>query len=118
MTVPVGPGAGRHGGTAGHPIHPSLCRPILFAGAEPGVVIVEAAVVLALLFVVGIHVATVAVAVFYIGVVHAAVVRVTATDAQISQVYVRSLVARDYYPPHALLQAGTPAVRPAIPRAR
>lgn len=101
-----------------HAIHASLCRPVLFLGAEPGVVIVEAAVVLALLFVVGVHVATVAVAVFYVTVVHGAVVRVTASDPQISAVYVRSLFARDYYPPHAQLRAGPPPVRPSLPRVR
>jgi type IV secretory pathway TrbD component len=104
--------------TARHAIHASLCRPILFMGAEPGVVIVEAAVVLALLFVVGVHVATVAVAVFYVTVVHGAVARVTAADPQISAVYVRSLFARDYYPAHAHLRARPPAVRPSLPRVR
>src|SRR5690242_9614694 len=101
-----------------HPIHASLCRPVLFLGAEPGVVIIEAAVVLALLFVVGVHVATVAVAVFYVTVVHGAVARVTASDPQISAVYVRSLFARDYYPAHALLRTGSPRAYPSLPRVR
>jgi type IV secretory pathway TrbD component len=104
--------------TARHAIHASLCRPILFMGAEPGVVIVEAAVVLALLFVVGLHVATVGVAVFYVTVVHSAVSRMTASDPQISAVYVRSLFARDFYSAHAYLRAGPPAVRPSLPRVR
>ena len=104
--------------TARHAIHASLCRPILFMGAEPGVVIIEAAVVLALLFVVGVHVATVAVAAFYVTVVHGAVTRMTASDPQISAVYVRSLFARDFYPAHAALRDGPSPVRPSLPRVR
>lgn len=99
-----------------HPIHPSLARPILFLGAEPGVVLVEAAVVLALLFVVGVHVATVAVAFFYVTVVHSAVARLTVSDPQISVVYVRSLFARDFYPPHALQRSGTPSAPRSFPQ--
>jgi type IV secretory pathway TrbD component len=100
-----------------HAIHASLCRPVLFLGAEPGVVIVEVAVVLGLLFVVGVHVATVGVALFYVTVVHSAVVRVTASDPQISAVYLRSLLARDYYPAHTLWRAGPPRARASVPKA-
>jgi type IV secretory pathway TrbD component len=100
-----------------HAIHASLCRPVLFLGAEPGVVIVEVAVVLGLLFVVGVHVATIGVALFYVTVVHSAVVRVTATDPQISAVYLRSLLARDYYPAHAHWRAGPPRARVSVPKA-
>ena len=89
-------------------IHASLYRPILFAGVEPAVAIAEGAIVLALLVVVGVHVATIGLAAFYVGAVHAAVAACTRSDPLISAVYLRSLVARDYYPPHARLAAPPP----------
>jgi type IV secretory pathway TrbD component len=97
------------------PIHASLYRPILFAGVEPAVAIAEASIVLALLVVVGVHVATVALATLYATAVHAALAAVTRDDPLISVVYLRSVAARDYYPPHARLTAPAPRVRPAIP---
>jgi type IV secretory pathway TrbD component len=82
-------------------IHASLHRPVLFAGVEPAVAILEGAVTLSLLVVVGLHVATIALACFYVLVVHCLMVRATAYDPAIVAVYIRSLAWRDYYPPHA-----------------
>jgi type IV secretory pathway TrbD component len=97
-------------------IHPSLYRPILFAGVEPAVAICEGSIVLALVVVVGVHLATIALAAVYVGAVHAAFAACTRDDPLISRVYLRSLAARDYYPPHARVTARSPYVRPAIPR--
>jgi type IV secretory pathway TrbD component len=96
-------------------IHQSLIRPILFAGVEPPVAIIEGAIVLALLVVVGIHLATVGLAALYLTVVHTAMAAATRADPQISAVYLRSLGARDHYPPHARLSAPPSPVRPARP---
>lgn len=96
-------------------IHPSLYRPILFAGVEPAVAIAEASIVLALVIVAGLHVATIVLATVYATAVHAAAALVTRDDPCISVVYLRSLSGRDYYPPHARLAAPSPRVRPAIP---
>jgi type IV secretory pathway TrbD component len=82
-------------------IHASLHRPVLFAGVEPVVAITEGAAVLGLLVVVGLHVTTIALAAMYIGVVHVLLVRATASDPEITAVYLRSLRYQDYYPPHA-----------------
>lgn len=101
-----------------HVIHASLWRPILLAGAEPGFVIMEAAMVMGLLVVVGIHVITVALALVYATVVHAGAVWVTSQDPQISSVYLRSLRAQDYYPAVARVWAGSGGVRASIPRGR
>ena len=94
-----------------HVIHASLWRPILFGGVEPSVAIVEAAAVMALLFVVGIHVATVALALLYGIGVHGVVRWVTVGDPQISLVYIRSLAAQDYYPAVARVRARPAPVR-------
>ena len=98
-----------------HPIHASLYRPVLFAGAEPAVVIVEVSTAFALVFGVGFHVATLFLAVFYLTVVHAVMVWVAKQDAQMSALYVRSLAARDFYTPHARIGGPTPAAKPALP---
>ena len=82
-------------------IHASLHRPVLFAGVEPGVAITEGAVSMGLLVVVGLHVATIALAAVYLVLVHFLVARATASDPEITAVYIRSLTLRDYYPPHA-----------------
>ena len=97
-----------------HPIHVSLIRPVLFAGAEPAVVIVETCVVFALLFVVGIHLTTVAIAAFWLTVVHGTMVWVAKQEPQMTILYVRSLFGRDFYAPQALAHAATPAPKPSI----
>ena len=101
-----------------HPIHASLYRPVLFAGAEPPVVIVEVSTAFALVFGVGLHVATLFLAVFYLTVVHGVMVWVAKQDAQMSALYVRSLAARDFYAPHARIGGSTPAAKPALPPMR
>ena len=101
-----------------HPFHPSLTRPILFAGAEPAAAAVEGLTAGALLFGVGFHLATVVLALFYLTVVHGVMVWVASQDPQMSQLYLRSLMARDYYPAHGTLAARSIAAAPAIPRGR
>ena len=99
-----------------HPFHPSLQRPILFAGAEPAAAAVEALTAGALLFGVGFHIASMLLAAFYVTVVHTLMVWVAAQDPQMSQLYLRSLTARDYYPAHGPVTAKPLAARPSIPR--
>jgi type IV secretory pathway TrbD component len=101
-----------------HAIHTSLIRPVLLAGAEPAVVIVETCVVFALLFVVGIHLVTIAIALFWLTVVHSVMVWVAKQEPQMTALYVRSLSARDFYAPLARANVQTPASQPAIPALR
>lgn len=104
-----------HGGVdhgSGHPIHRSLHRTITYAGAAPEFVIVEVAAIAALLFVAGLHIATIALALVYATVVHTLAVRVTARDPQMIHIYLRSLGEQDFYPPHSVPLA--PVDRPAV----
>jgi type IV secretory pathway TrbD component len=101
-----------------HPFHPSLVRPILFAGAEPAAAALEALTAGALLFGVGFHIASILLAAFYLTVVHTVMVWVAAQDPQMSQLYLRSLSARDYYPAHGAVHARLIAVRPSLPQTR
>ncbi len=98
-----------------HVIHASLIRPVLLAGAEPAVVIVETCVVFALLFVVGVHLATIALAAFWLLVVHGLMVRVAKIEPLMTALYVRSLTGRDYYTAHARVHEPTLAPKPSIP---
>jgi type IV secretory pathway TrbD component len=99
-----------------HVIHPALYRAVIFAGAEPAVVVLEVTTAFALVFGVGLHLATVLLAVFYLTVVHAVMVWVAKQDPQMTVLYVRSLSSRDFYPPHADVHAGAPPVHPSIPQ--
>lgn len=100
-----------------HPFHPSLSRPVLFAGAEPAAAVLEVLTAGGLLFGVGFHVASILLAAFYLTVVHGLMVWIAAQDPQMSQLYLRSLAARDYYPAHGAVGASLTPVRPSIPRA-
>lgn len=97
-----------------HVIHVSLIRPVLFAGVEPAVAIVETSVVFALLFVVGIHLLTVAIAMFWLSAVHSTMAWVAKQEPQMSALYVRSLFGRDYYAPLARPHVSAPAPKPAF----
>jgi len=99
-----------------HAFHPSLHRPILLAGAEPAAAVLEVLAAGGLLFGVGFHVASVLLAVFYLTVVHGVMVWIAAQDAQMSQLYIRSLSAADFYPALGAVGASHGAVRPSIPR--
>ena len=100
----------------GHPFHLSLSRPVLFAGAEPRIVVVEATTAFALLFAAGLHIAPVLLAVGYLTVVHGIMVWVAADDWQLPALYLRSLAARDFYLPHAdARNARSFRVSPALP---
>ncbi|NUQ21152.1 MAG: hypothetical protein HOQ09_09345 [Gemmatimonadaceae bacterium] len=101
-----------------HVIHPSLYRPVLFAGAEPAVVVLEVSTAFALVFLVGFHLVTVLLAAFYVGAVHTTMVWVASQDAHMTALYVRSLAHRDHYPALAAVNGPPPRVRPSIPPAR
>ena len=95
-------------------IHGALIRPVLFAGAEPAVVIVETCVAFTLLFVVGLHLLTVALALFWLTAVHSVMVWVAKQEPQMTSLYVRSLSGRDFYAPHARVHTATRAPKATI----
>ncbi|HEV7594118.1 MAG TPA: VirB3 family type IV secretion system protein [Gemmatimonadaceae bacterium] len=98
-----------------HVIHASLYRPVLFAGAEPGVVILEIATSFALVFGVGIHVATIGLAAFYLTALHSIMVSIAKEEPQMIALYVRSLSGHDFYFAHADIQASLVVPKPSIP---
>jgi type IV secretory pathway TrbD component len=98
-----------------HVIHASLYRSVLFAGAEPGVVILEIATSFALVFGVGIHVATLALAAFYLTALHSLMVSIARDEPQMIALYVRSLASHDFYFPHTGIHASPVIPKPSIP---
>ena len=99
-------------------IHSSLHRPVLMAGVERGLVIVEATLVTALVVMGGLDWRTLSVAALLVVVLHPAMAWATRAASGIAEVYVRSLGAQDFYPPVASWRARPAPVRPALPRGR
>jgi type IV secretory pathway TrbD component len=101
-----------------HVIHSALHRPVLMAGVDRGLVIIEATLVTALVVMGGLDWRTLSVAAVLILVLHPAMAWATRTDSMIAEVYVRSLGAQDFYPRVACWRARPAAVRAAIPPRR
>ena len=99
-------------------IHSALHRPVLMAGVDRGLVIIEATLVTALVVMGGLDWRTLSVAAVLILVLHPTMAWATRTDSMIAEVYVRSLGAQDFYPPVASGRARPAAVRAAIPPRR
>jgi type IV secretory pathway TrbD component len=97
------------------PLHPALCRPVLYAGVAPEVLFFEVTTVFLLLFEVGLHVATVGLSLLYTLVFHPLAVHLCARDPQIAQLYVRSLRGADHYVPAPRVGARIRAAEPALP---
>jgi type IV secretory pathway TrbD component len=97
------------------PLHPALCRPVLYAGVAPEILFFEVAVVFLLLFEVGLHVVTVAVSLLYALAFHPFAAFLCGRDPMIAQLYVRSLRGADHYVPAPRLLARVAAADPALP---
>jgi type IV secretory pathway TrbD component len=82
------------------------------------VVILEVATAFALVFGVGIHLATLALAAFYLTAVHTVMVWVAKHDPDMIALYVRSLSGHDFYFPHAGINTPSLAPKPSIPRVK
>lgn len=81
-------------------------------------VILEVATAFALVFGVGIHLATLALAAFYLTAVHTVMVWVAKHDPDMIALYVRSLSGHDFYFPHAGVHGPSSSPKPSIPRVR
>jgi type IV secretory pathway TrbD component len=101
-----------------HVIHAALHRPVLIAGVDRGLVIVEATLGAALVVMGGLDWRTLSVAALLALVLHPTLAWATRGDAAIAEVYVRSLGAQDFFPPVGSWRARPPAVRPAQPPRR
>jgi type IV secretory pathway TrbD component len=96
-------------------VHPSLHRPVLFVGVEPAVAALEIAMAFALVFGVGLHLATVALAAMWLTVVHGLMTWIAKQDPQMIALYLRSLRARDFYVATAPVHQAAAPIRASIP---
>jgi type IV secretory pathway TrbD component len=96
------------------PIHPALCRPVLYAGVAPGFLFFEVAAVFLLLFEAGVHLASVGLALFYALCFHPLAVHLCGRDALIAELYLRSLRQADHYLAAPSVHAAVGPVDPAL----
>src|SRR5438552_2092172 len=96
------------------PIHLALTRPLLLAGAERELVLVNGTIIAALIFGVGFHWASLTVAILLATVGHWGLTRAAKHDPQLSRVYVRHIRYQEYYPARAAVQAAPGYVFPSV----
>lgn len=96
------------------PIHPSLTRPLLLAGAERELVLVNGTLIAALVFGVGFHWASVTMAIVLATLGHWALTRAAKHDPQLSRIYVRHIRYLEYYPAQAAVDAPPGYVFPSV----
>ena len=95
-------------------IHLSLTRPLLLAGAERELVLVNGTIIAALIFGVGFHWASLTMAILLATVGHWGLTRAAKHDPQLSRVYVRHIRYQEYYPARAAVQAPPGYVFPSV----
>lgn len=117
-----GPGTGSGGRAAlsaplpvAHQIHASLTRARLHLGVEPAVIAVKGTLCAALLFGVGLSLATVGLIVVVMLIVHPAMVWVAAKDPQATEIFLPTRAYADFYTTHARLRKTGRKPRPLIP---
>ena len=94
------------------PLHPSLVRPILLAGAERELVLVNAIAIAALILGIGPHPLSFATAAVLATAGHSTLVLAARFDPQISRVYARHLTYQAHYPARALHCAPSRLIHP------
>ena len=80
------------------PIHPSLIRPLLLAGAERELVLMNGTIIAALIFGVGFHWVSLTIAALLATVGHWGLIRAAKFDPRLSRIYVRHVRYQVYYP--------------------
>ena len=96
------------------PIHLSLTRPLLLAGAERELVLVNGTAIAALVFGVGFHWASVTMAIVLATAGHWGLTRAAKHDPQMSRIYVRHIRYQEYYPARASVHAAPGYVFPSM----
>lgn len=102
---------------AAHRIHPSLIRPVLFGGAEPGVAVVTVSAAIGIPLFGGLHLVTVGISLIFAFWVHGVGVWLARRDPQMIAVYLRSISAKDHYVPWGSRRSRSLTPRPCNPGA-
>ena len=93
-------------------LHASLVRPILLAGAERELVLINVILIAVLLLGIGPHPLSLTTTVFLATAGHSGLVLAARFDPQMWRVYSRHVVHRTYYPARALYDAPIAPVHP------
>lgn len=99
-------------------VHPSLIRPVLFGGTEQGMAMLTVIAGVGIPLYGGFHPVALAIGLLLAVPTHALGVWLAKKDAQMVTLFVRSLLARDFYLPYGCRKTRSPVVRPSIPGAR
>lgn len=99
-------------------IHPSLVRPILLAGAERELVLVNILAIVVLVLGVGPHPLTILLALFLGSIGHSVLVFAARFDSQMWRVYARHVVYQSFYPARGTFDAPLAPVHPFNRRPR
>lgn len=100
------------------PVHPSLIRPVLFGGTEQGMAMLTVCAAVGVPMYGGFHPVTIAAGLLVAVPIHTLGVWLAKKDPQMVTLFVRSLLARDFYLPYGSRRTRSPVVRPSIPGAR
>jgi type IV secretion system protein VirB3 len=103
------------GGARVLPIHVALTRPILLAGADRELTLVNVIVCFALLFGIGFSKWTLSIVVFLVTVGQWALGRVTKYDPVFRRVYTRQVQLQAYYPAAPSIHARRSIIHPSVP---
>jgi type IV secretory pathway TrbD component len=96
------------------PIHAALTRPLLLAGAERELVLVNVVTIAALVFGIGWHWATMSAAIFLATVGQWLLVQAAKIDPQLSRIYKRHLTYKPFYQAQASIDAPISPVHPTV----
>jgi type IV secretory pathway VirB3-like protein len=99
-------------------IHPSLTKPVLWAGVERRIVAVEFMVVVMILTWKGITPGALALVACIIAPIHLIARRAALEDPRMFDLILRSIAWRRHYPAHARFEATPPTPKPSIPSRR
>ena len=95
-------------------IHSSLTRPLLLAGAERELVLINGTAIAALIFGVGFHWVSLTVAGLLATIGHWALTRAAKYDPQLSRIYFRHVRYQPYYPGRPSINAPPAWVYPSV----
>lgn len=99
-------------------IHPSLTKPVLWAGVERRIVGVEFVVLVLLVTWKGITLGSVVLGACIVLPVHLAARYAASVDPRMTDLFVRSLAWRRHYAPHADIHTAPSPVKSSIPGAK
>ena len=96
------------------PIHPSLTRPVLLAGAERELVLVNGTIVAALIFGVGVHWTSLTMAAVLATLGHWGLTRAAKHDPHLSRIYIRHVRYQEHYPARPATRALPLYIYPSV----